>query len=199
MRHALRPAIVLTLVMCALTGVVYPTTITALAQFLFPWQANGSLVEAGGHVVGSALIAQRFTGDAYLHPRPSAAGAGYDATASGGTNRGPTNRGYVDTLLAGAVAAARARDGVTPGAIPTDMVTYSGSGLDPHVSPATAMAQVARVARARGTDAEVVRRIVAEHVEGRQLGFLGEPRVNVLRVNLALDSSLGVPSRGGSR
>jgi len=167
---------------------VYPAVVTGLAQLLFPWQADGSRVTRGGQVVGSALIGQPFSRPEYFHPRPSAAGTGYDAIASAGTNKGPTDRKLADTLIAGAVDEVIRQDGAVRGQIPSDMVTASGSGLDPHISPASAELQVARVARARRVDAERVRALVHQHVEGRTLGFLGEPRVNVLLLNLALDS-----------
>lgn len=193
----IRPAVVSTLLLCVLTGLIYPGVVTALAQLLFPHQANGSLVERDGRVVGSALIGQPFSRPEYFHPRPSAAGGGYDAIASGGTNKGPTDRKLADTLIAGAVARAVAEDGARRGAIPSDMVTASGSGLDPHISPGSAELQIARVARARGASAEAVRALVARHTEGRQLGLLGEPRVNVLLLNLALDREL--PARSPRR
>jgi K+-transporting ATPase ATPase C chain len=188
-RNQLRPALVLTLVLCVLTGLVYPAIVTAAVQLLFPRQANGSLVSVRGRVVGSELIGQTFTQPYYFHPRPSAAGAGYDATASAGTNKGPTDAKLADTLVAGAIASAIGDDGAVKGQIPADMVTASGSGLDPHISPATAFLQVARVARARGLDAGAVRALVERSVEGRQFGFFGEPRVNVLMLNIALDSA----------
>jgi potassium-transporting ATPase KdpC subunit len=184
----LRPAIVLTLLLCVITGVVYPGIVTGLAQVLFPRQANGSLVTVNGKVVGSALIGQAFTRPEYFHSRPSAAGNGYDATASGGTNKGPTDRKLADTLIAGAVDSAIKNDGARKGAIPADMVTSSASGLDPDISPANAFLQVARVAKARGVDSARVRTLVDQHITGRQFGFLGEPRVNVLLLNIALDS-----------
>ena len=196
LRTQLRPAIVFTLLLCILTGLVYPGVVTGLAQLLFPWQANGSEVASGGRVLGSALIGQPFTRPEYFHPRPSAAGAGYDATASAGTNKGPTDRKLADTLIAGAVEKVVREDSAVRGRIPADMVTASGSGLDPHISPANAELQVARVARARGISADAVRMLLRRHTEGRQLGFLGEPRVNVLLLNLALDSL--VPGRGVS-
>jgi K+-transporting ATPase ATPase C chain len=192
LRHQLRPAIVLTLLLCLTTGVLYPGVVTALAQLLFPRQANGSLVTVHGKVVGSELIGQQFTQEWYFHPRPSAAGNGYDASNSSGTNKGPTDRKLADTLVAGAVAEAVARDGAIKGKIPSDMVTSSASGLDPHISPANADLQVARVARARGVTESRVREILAQHVEGRQFGFLGEPRVNVLLLNIALDSLIPI-------
>jgi K+-transporting ATPase ATPase C chain len=189
LRNQLRPAIVLTLVLCLITGAIYPAVVTGLAQVLFPHQANGSLVTANGRVVGSALIGQAFTRPEYFHPRPSAAGAGYDPTASGGTNKGPTDLQLADTLIAQSVAQVRAEDGVQ-GPLPSDMVTRSGSGLDPHISPGNAALQVARVARARGVGEATVRALVARHTEGRQFGLFGDPRVNVLMLNLDLDATL---------
>jgi K+-transporting ATPase ATPase C chain len=168
--------------------------VTALAQLLFPRQANGSVITLDGRVVGSELIGQGFAGPAYFHPRPSAAGAGYDAAASAGTNKGPTDLKLADTLIAGTVARVVEEDGAQRGKIPADMVTASASGLDPHISPANAALQVARVARARGVGQEQVSELVRRHTEGRQLGFLGDPRVNVLLLNLALDSLAGAPA-----
>jgi potassium-transporting ATPase KdpC subunit len=194
-RNLLRPAIVLTLLLCAVTGLVYPGIVTGLAQLLFPRQANGSVVEVGGRVVGSELIGQPFTRPEYFHPRPSGAGAGYDATASAGTNKGPTDAKLADTLIAGGVQRVIEEDGAERGKIPADMVTASGSGLDPHISPANADLQVVRVARARGVGVEQVRALVRRHTEGRQLGFLGEPRVNVLLLNIALDSVAPIARR----
>lgn len=188
-RNQLRPAILLTIVFVVLTGLIYPGVVTGIAKLIFPRQANGSLITQNGQVIGSGLIGQQFTQPWYFHPRRSAAGAGYDATASGGTNRGPTDRKLADTLIAGAVAQAESA-GVQKGKVPSDMATSSGSGLDPHISPANAFFQVARVAAARGADSVRVRQLVEQHVESRQLGFLGDPRVNVLQLNLALDSVL---------
>jgi K+-transporting ATPase ATPase C chain len=185
----------MTLVLCVITGVIYPTIVTGLAQMLFPRQATGSLVSVNGRVVGSALIGQSFTQPYYFHPRPSAAGSGYDGTASGGSNKGPTDRKLADSLSA-RIATVIASDGATRGKVPADMVTASASGLDPHISPGNAYLQIPRVARARGVDSSVVRRIVQAHVEGRQLGLLGEPRVNVLLLNLALDSTIGAVGQG---
>jgi potassium-transporting ATPase KdpC subunit len=182
-----RPAIVVTVVLMVLTGLVYPGLVTVVAQLIFPRQANGSLIAVNGQVVGSALIGQAFARAEYFHARPSAAGSGYDDTLSGGTNKGPTDRKLADTLIAGAVDSAVKLDGAVKGQVPSDLATSSGSGLDPHISPASALLQVARVARARGVDSAVVRALVERHIEGRQLGFLGEPRVNVLLLNLALD------------
>lgn len=196
LRKQLRPAIVLTVVLCAITGVVYPGIVTGLAQLLFPRQANGSLVRVNGRVVGSALIGQPFTQEWYFHSRPSAAGSGYDGTASSGTNKGPTDAKLADTLIADAVNEAVATNGAVKGQVPTDMATRSASGLDPHISPANAMLQVARVARARAADSAAVRALVDRHIEGRQFGFFGEPRVNVLLLNIALDSAFAHPVGG---
>ncbi len=184
----LRPALVATAVLMVLTGVVYPGVVTGIAQLVFPRQANGSLVVVGGRVVGSALVGQRFAGAGYFHPRPSAAGAGYDDTLSGGTNLGPTSAKLADTLIARAVDSAVRLDGAARGRVPSDLVTASGSGLDPHISPASAELQVARVARARSLPESLVQALVARHTEGRTFGVLGEPRVNVLLLDLALDS-----------
>jgi K+-transporting ATPase ATPase C chain len=188
-KNHIKPAILMTLVLCVVTGLIYPGVVTGLAQVLFPRQANGSLVTVNGRVVGSALIGQPFAKPEYFHPRPSAAGNGYDATASSGTNKGPTDPKLADTLIAQAVDSAVKLEGARKGAIPADMVTSSASGLDPHISPANAYLQVARVARARNADSAKVRALVDAHVEGRQFGFFGEPRVNVLLLNIALDSA----------
>jgi K+-transporting ATPase ATPase C chain len=193
LRKQIWPAIAMTLVLCVITGLAYPGVITGLAQVLFARQANGSLVTVNGRVVGSALIGQPFARPEYFHPRPSAAGSGYDAAASAGTNKGPTDLKLADTLIAGAVNDAVTNDGAQKGRIPSDMVTASGSGLDPHISPGNAQLQVARVARARGVDSARVRAIVDAHTEGRQFGFFGEPRVNVLLLNIAIDSAFGSP------
>ena len=193
LKHQLRPAIVVTAVLMVLTGLVYPGLVTTVAQLVFPRQANGSLVVRDGRVIGSALIGQQFARAEYFHARPSAAGAGYDDTLSTGTNKGPTDRKLADTLIAGAVDSAVRLDGAVKGRIPSDLVTSSGSGLDPHISPASAFLQVSRVAHARGLDPATVRALVERHVEGRQLGFLGDPRVNVLLLNLALDSLRRTP------
>jgi len=189
LKNQLRPAVVLTLLLCVITGLVYPGVVTALSQLLFPHRANGSLIQAaGGQVIGSELIGQPFARPEYFHPRPSAAGNGYDGTASGGTNKGPTDAKLADTLIAQAVDSAMKLDGAVKGRIPSDLVTASGSGLDPHISPASALLQVERVARARHADGAAVRALVERHIEGPQLGFFGDPRVNVLLLNLALDS-----------
>ncbi len=187
-RGQLRPALLLTLVLCVLTGMIYPGIVTGLAQGLFPSQANGSLVTVNGKVVGSALIGQPFSRPEYFHPRPSAAGSGYDAAASSGTNKGPVDRKLADTLVALRVDSAVADLRIARGAVPSDLVTASASGLDPHISPANAQAQVARVASARGVDSAAVRTLVASRTEGRQFGIFGESRVNVLLLNIAVDS-----------
>jgi K+-transporting ATPase ATPase C chain len=192
-RNQLRPAILLTFVFIVVTGLIYPGVVTAVARLVFPNQSSGSLVTANGHVIGSRLIGQQFTQPWYFHPRPSAAGSGYDATASGGTNKGPTDRKLADTLIAGAIAQAEST-GVPKGRIPTDMATSSASGLDPHISPANALFQVARVAAARGVDSSQVRDLALHYVESRQFSFLGEPRVNVLALNLALDNAFPRPA-----
>jgi K+-transporting ATPase ATPase C chain len=188
LKNQLRPAIVLTLLLCVITGLIYPGVITVVAQLLFAQQANGSLVTgANGQVIGSELIGQPFAKPEYFHPRPSAAGAGYDDTLSGGTNKGPTDLKLADTLIAQAVDSAVKLDNGVKGTIPSDLVTSSGSGLDPHISPASAFLQVRRVARARGLDSAQVSGLVERYIEGRQYGFFGEPRVNVFRLNVALD------------
>jgi K+-transporting ATPase ATPase C chain len=192
-RNQVRPAILLTFVLIVLTGLIYPGIVTTVAQLVFPRQARGSLVVQNGKTVGSSLIGQKFSEPWYFHPRPSAAGDGYDATASGGTNKGPTDRKLVDTLIAGAVAQVES-EGASRGKIPADMVTSSASGLDPHISPANALIQVARVAAARGVDSSQVRDLALHYVEGRQFGFLGEPRVNVLALNIALDNAFPHPA-----
>jgi len=188
LRAQLRPLLLSVPVLTLLTGVAFPILLAALARPLFPYQADGSLVARADLVVGSDLIGQNFSGPGYFHSRPSAAGEeGYDATASGGTNLGPANPKLRDDVRKRAEAYRRS-NGLSPdAAVPIDAVTHSGSGLDPHISPANAAFQVPRVARERRLDEEAVRRLVEEHTQGRQFGFLGDPRVQVLALNLALD------------
>ncbi len=185
------PAVAMTIVLTVLLGIIYPFVVAGLAQVIFPRQAAGSLIEKDGKVIGSRLIGQPFGGPGYFHSRPSAAGNGYDATASSGTNLGPTSRKLFETNVKSAADAQREENPSSP--IPVDLVTASASGLDPHITPAAAEFQVARVARERGMTADDVRRLVRAHSEGRQFGVLGEPRVNVLELNLALDSARPMP------
>jgi K+-transporting ATPase ATPase C chain len=188
MLQQLLPAFRMTLLFTILTGLIYPGAITGLCQLMFPRQANGSLVtNGGGQVIGSSLLGQNFARPEYFHPRPSAAGKdGYDGNASGGSNLGPTNPDLTKRVKDD-IAKFRAENPEYSGPIPADLLTTSGSGLDPDISPASAEAQVARVAKARSVSIERVRELVARNTEGRTLGVLGEPRVNVLQLNLALD------------
>jgi K+-transporting ATPase ATPase C chain len=177
-------AVLMTIVTTILLGFVYPLLVTGLSQVLSADKANGQLIERNGTLIGSRIIGQASASPGYFHPRPSAAGAGYDAASSGATNLGPTNKKLVDAVKAN-VEAARKDNPDLP--VPIDLVTSSASGLDPHLSPDAALFQVPRVAAARGASEADVRTLVQTHIEGRQLGFLGEPRVNVLLLNLALD------------
>ncbi len=177
------------LVLTVLTGLLYPGVVTGLCQALFPARANGSLVVANGHAIGSELIGQNFKRPEYFQPRPSAAGNdGYDPTASGASNLGPTSQKLADRVK-DSVASFRKNNPDYTGPIPADLVTSSGSGLDPDISPASAEAQAARIAKARGIPVEQVQDLIAAHTQGRDLGFLGEPRVNVLEINRALDQA----------
>jgi K+-transporting ATPase ATPase C chain len=191
MKKNILVAIWMTLATTVLLGVVYPIVVTGLAQILFPRQANGELIRANGKIIGSQLIGQPFTSRGYFHSRPSAAGpAGYDPTASGGSNLGPTNKSLLDRVSA-QVKTLQPENPGTP--IPADLVTTSGSGLDPDISPAAAEFQVPRVAHERGISEDEVRALVKKHTQGRQLGFLGEPRVNVLELNLDLNAHNPLP------
>jgi potassium-transporting ATPase KdpC subunit len=183
----IRVSLILLVVLTAVTGVIYPLVITGIAQVTFPAQANGSLIFKGGQPVGSALIGQPFDDPKYFWPRPSATNPFPDnAAASSGSNQGPLNPALAQAVQ-GRVDALRAADPGNTAAVPVDLVTASGSGLDPHISPAAALYQVPRVARERKLDVETVRALVERHIEGRTFGLLGEPRVNVLALNLALD------------
>jgi potassium-transporting ATPase KdpC subunit len=196
MLKEIRPAIVFILTLTIITGIIYPFVMTGIAGAIFPYQAGGSLIEQDGKVVGSALIGQEFTSDKYFHGRPSATVAPdpndptktvptpYNAANSGGSNLGPTSKALIERVQ-GDVEKLKQENASTP--VPTDLVTTSGSGLDPHISPAAALFQVPRVAKARNMPEDRVRQLVEEHVEGRPLGLFGEPRVNVLALNLALD------------
>lgn len=193
MKQNLKIAILMTLVTTVLLGLIYPLVVTGLAQVLFHDKANGQLISRNGVVIGSRIIGQQFGGPGYLHSRPSAAGNGYDAQNSGGTNLAPTNQKLVDRVSSD-VARLHAEN---PGqAVPIDLVTTSASGLDPEVTPAAAEFQVPRIARERGMAPDQVRAVIRRYTYGRQLGFLGEPRVNVLEVNLALEDFAGAGNAG---
>ena len=181
------PAVALTIVLTVLVGIIYPFVMTGLSELLFKEKTRGSLIEREGKVIGSRLIGQPFKGPGYFHSRPSAAGSGYDAAASGATNLGPTSKQLFEEQVR---ARAKQLHSENPGVkIPIDLITSSGSGLDPHISPAAAEFQIPRVARERRISEDEVRQLVRKHTEGRQLGVLGESRVNVLELNLALDEA----------
>ncbi len=189
MLREFKPAFLILVAFTVLTGLVYPFVVTALGQLLFPRQANGSLIERDGKPVGSALIGQPFSSPKYFWSRPSATSPyPYNAAASSGSNQGPTNPALTDAVAA-RIKALQDADPDSKAPVPVDLVTASASGLDPHISPAAAEYQIHRVAKARGIDASKVQALVAQYTEGRQLGFLGEPGVNVLKLNLALDAS----------
>jgi potassium-transporting ATPase KdpC subunit len=188
MRRQLVPALLVFIVLTVLTGVLYPLAVTGIAQVAFPGRSDGSFVERNGVVVGSELLGQSFPDQRYFQPRPSAAGDGYDGAASSASNLGPTNQDLL-TAVSARVAAYRKLNGLARGAeVPVDAVTSSGSGLDPHISPENARLQAPRVARTRGVPVDQVLALVEDHTDGRSLGFLGEPGVNVLALNLALDA-----------
>lgn len=184
MKKNLATAFLMTIATTILLGIIYPLVVTGIAQLIFPNQANGQLIHKGGKTVGSSIIGQGFSGPAYFHSRLSAAGAGYDPTNSNGSQLGPTNHKLIDRVK-GDVAAAHAENPDTP--VPIDLVTASASGLDPHITPAAAEFQLPRVAKTRGIPVDQLRAVVTKHTDRRQLGFLGEPRVNVLELNLELD------------
>jgi potassium-transporting ATPase KdpC subunit len=184
MKKNLLTAVLMTIVTTVLLGILYPLVVTGLAQLIFPNKANGQLIARDGKIIGSRIIGQAFTGPGYFHSRPSAAGSGYDAANSGGTNRGPTNKVLISRVEQDA-AALQAENPNVP--VPVDLVTTSASGLDPDISIAAAEFQIPRIARTRNLSVDRVRQLIASHTQGRQLGFLGEPRVNILELNLALD------------
>ncbi len=196
MKKNLMTAILMTIATTILLGLIYPLVVTALDEVIFPRKANGQLIQVAGKTIGSRIIGQGFNGAAYFHSRPSAAGNGYDAQNSNGSQYGPTNQKLIDRVKAD-VAAAHADNPGTP--VPIDLVTTSASGLDPDITPAAAEFQLARVAKERGTTPEQLRALVEKHTEGRQFGFLGEPRVNVLELNLELDRRFPASAQARAR
>jgi K+-transporting ATPase ATPase C chain len=196
MKKNLVISVLMTIATTILLGIIYPLVVTGISQVLFPKKANGQLIEANGKIIGSRIIGQTFSSPGYFHSRPSASGNGYDATASNGSQWGPTNQKLVDRVK-GDVAAAQAENPGTP--VPIDLVTASGSGLDPEISPAAAAFQIPRVAKARGISEARVQEVVTRHTENRQLGFLGEPRVNVLELNIELDKQFPTTKQARSQ
>lgn len=196
MKKNLLISILMTLVTTILLGIIYPLVVTGLAQLIFSRKANGQLIEQNGTTIGSAIIGQGFSSPGYFHSRPSAAGNGWDAANSGGSNLGPTNQKLLNRVK-GDVSAAQADNPGTP--VPIDLVTTSASGFDPEITPANAEFQLLRVAKARGATADQIRALIAKHTQGRQLGFLGEARVNVLELNLDLDQKFPLSARAGLR
>jgi K+-transporting ATPase ATPase C chain len=192
LKKQIYPAVALTVVLTVLLGFIYPAFVTLVAQVIFPEEARGSLITKDGVIIGSRLMGQPFSGDGYFHSRPSAAGVGYDGMSSAGTNFGSTNKKLIEEKIKPEVEKVRQWNQAT---IPGDLVTSSASGLDPHISPAAAEFQADRVAKARGLSPSEIRDFIKKHIEKRQLGFLGEPRVNVLELNLALDAAHPVKSK----
>jgi K+-transporting ATPase ATPase C chain len=196
MRKNLITAVLMTIATTILLGIIYPLVVTGLAQLMFPMKANGQLIQVAGKTVGSSIIGQGFSGATYFHSRPSSAGNGYDAVNTNGSQLGPTNQKLIDRVK-GDVASAQADH---PGAaVPIDLVTTSASGIDPHITPAAAEFQLTRVAKERGITIDQLRPLLAKHTEGRQLGFLGEARVNVLELNLELDQQFPTNKRASAR
>ncbi len=196
MKKNLITAILMTVTTTILLGIIYPLVVTGLAQAIFPDKANGQLIRQNGKLVGSSIIGQGFSGAAYFHSRPSAAGNGYDASNSNGSQYGPTNQKLLERVKSD-VAAAQTDNPGTP--VPIDLVTASASGLDPDITPAAAEFQLARVAKERGATVDQIRALVAKHTQGRQFGFLGEPRVNVLELNLDLDARFPLNKQASAR
>lgn len=196
LKKQIYPAVMITIVLTILLGLIYPLAVTGIAQLIFPHQANGSLIQKDGKVIGSELIGQAFSGPGYFHPRPSAAGNGYDATASNATDLGPTSQTLFDQHVKPAADALHSENPNVP--VPVDLVTTSGSGLDPDITPAGADFQVPRVARERGISEDDIRKLIATCTLSRQFGILGEPRVNVLKLNLALDAQFSRKEAGNT-